>query len=237
MGEGDMAHFTLEKWADFARNALKEKDKEEMQGHLDTGCKRCADALKLWMHVRDVTSREGAYQPLAETVRTAKAMFGIHASPRHKAPILDLLFDSALNPSMVGVRSTATAARQLLYAAGAYRIDLRMEPLVDTDRVSVLGQILNSADPTRMIEPLPITLVQKRKIVSSSRTGSFGEFQLECKLSDRLQLRLRLPDGVGVEIPLLEPSKAAFTGELESPDSRDISATRVSSKQSTRRKV
>jgi hypothetical protein len=215
MGEGDMAHFTLEKWADFARNTLKEKDKEEMQGHLDTGCKRCADALKLWTHVRDVTSRVGAYQPPTGTVRTAKAIFGIHASARRKAPILNLLFDSALAPSMAGVRSTATVARQLLYAAGAYRIDLRMEPQADTDRVSVLGQILNSADPTRMIEPMAITLIQNRKVVSSSKTGTFGEFQLECKLSHRLQLKLRLPDGVGVEIPLLEPSKAASTGEVD----------------------
>lgn len=232
-----MAHFTLEEWLDFARNTLKAKDKEEMQGHLDTGCKRCTDALKLWTQVRNVTSREGAYQPPAETVRTAKAMCGIHTNPRRKAPILDLLFDSALAPSMAGVRSTATIARQLLYAAGAYRIDLRMEPQVDTDRVSVLGQILNSADPTRMIEPLPITLVQKRKIVSSSRTGTFGEFQLECKLSDRLRLKLRLPDGVGVEIPLLEPSKAALTGEVEAHDSKYFNVNGAGRRQGTRKKV
>jgi hypothetical protein len=232
-----MAHFTLEKWSDFARNALKEKDKEEMHDHLDTGCKRCADALKLWTHVRDVTSRAGAYQPPAETVRAAKAMFGIHASPRRKAPILNLLFDSALTPSMAGVRSTATVARQLLYAAGAYRIDLRMEPQMDTDRVSVLGQILNSADPTRMIEPIAITLIQNHKVVSSSKTGTFGEFQLEGTLSDRLQLKLRLPDGVGVEIPLLQPSKSAFTGEREASNSRDVNAKRVSRREGTRRKV
>lgn len=231
-----MAHFTLDKWADFARNTLKEKDKQAMQGHLETGCKPCAEALKLWIRVRELTSRERAYDPPADTVRIAKSMFGIHAGPR-KAPLLDLLFDSLLAPSMTGVRSTASIARQLLYAAGAYRIDLRMEPQLDTDRVSILGQILNSADPTRMIEPLPIALIQGSKVISSSKTGAFGEFQLEAKLSDRLQLKLTLPDGVGVQIPLLGPSKAAFGTEVDPPDSKDANASDARRRQGTRKKV
>ena len=231
-----MAHFTLEQWADFARNTLKTKSKAEMQAHLDTGCKRCGGALTIWTRVREVSAREHAYEPPAGTVRIVKSMLPRPGKSRKQA-VLDLLFDSALAPALAGVRSTTSTARQLLYAAGAYRIDLRMEPQLDTERVSLMGQVLNSADPTQMIPTIPVTLIQNNKAVTSTETGDFGEFQLECKLTAHLQLRLKLPDGVGVEIPLIEPTKAALTGLLEYADNKELRATKSKLGRSTGKKV
>ncbi|HJU12444.1 MAG TPA: hypothetical protein VJ728_16290 [Candidatus Binataceae bacterium] len=218
-----MAHFTLEQWADFARNTLKGKTKANMQAHLNTGCERCGKVLRLWTRVREVSSREHSYAPSASTLRIVKSMRSAAAKPS-KQPVLDLLFDSLLTPALAGVRSTTSTARQLLYAAGAYRIDLRMEPQLDTEKVSVMGQVLNSADPSQMIPTISVTLIRNNKAITSTQTGDFGEFQLECKLTAHLQLRLRLPDGVGVEIPLVEPAKASLTGLLDYIDNKEFMA-------------
>lgn len=231
-----MAHFTLEQWADFARNTLKGKNKTDMQAHLDTGCERCGKVLKLWTRVREVSSREHSYAPSASTLRIVKSMLSAAAKPS-KQPVLDLLFDSLLTPALAGVRSTTSTARQLLYAAGAYRIDLRMEPQLDTEKVSVMGQVLNSADPSQMIPTILVTLIRNNKAITSTQTGNFGEFQLECKLTAHLQLRLKLPDGVGVEIPLVEPTKAALTGLLDHAENKELRHAKPKLGRSTGKRV
>ena len=231
-----MAHFTLEQWADFARNTLKEKSKAEMQAHLDTGCKPCGNILRLWIRVCEVSAREHAYGPAAGTVRTVKSLLP-RTSKSRRPSVLELLFDSKLTPVFAGIRSTTSTARQLLYAAGAYRIDLKMEPQLDTERVSIMGQVLNSADPTQMIPTIPVTLIRNNKAITSTKTGDFGEFQLECKLTAHLQLRLRLPDGVGVEIPLVEPTRAALTGSLEYADNKELRLAKAKPGRGTGKKV
>jgi|SRR5579875_10513 len=208
-----MSHFAAERWADFVRNTLEEDAKAKMQAHIETGCKECRATLKFWTRVSGVMSSELDYQPSQESVRIAKSYFAVRKPG--KSRIADLLFDSVRTPALAGVRGSAPVSRQLLYAAGAYRIDLRLEPQLDSDAVFILGQVLNSADPSQMVIGMPVSLVKNRKKITSSQTGPFGEFQMECKLRERLQLKLALPDGVGIEIPLLEPSKAAVTGEVQ----------------------
>lgn len=232
-----MRHFTLEKWVDFARNTLEQKTKAEMQAHLDTGCETCDEILSLWKRVQLVSTRERAYEPPASTLRIVKSILPGLSKPSGKRAILDLLFDSQFAPALAGVRSTTSTARQLLYAAGAYRIDLRMEPQLDTEKVSVMGQILNSADPTQMIPTMPVTLIRNNKTINSTETGDFGEFELECRLTAHLQLRLKLPDGVGVEIPLVEPTKAALTGLLERSENNHLMSSKAKLGRSTDKKV
>lgn len=229
-----MTHFTLEQWADFARSTAKPKENRDMQAHLDAGCRRCTSAVRLLGRICEIASRERAFKAPDEVVRTVKGMFVVRRG--RKSPALALLFDSLLTP-MVGVRSSATTARQLLYAAGAYRIDLRMEPQTDTENVAVVGQVLNSSDPTQMIPTIPVALTKNRKPISTAQTGNFGEFQLQCKLSDRLHLQLRLPDGVGIEIPLLEPSKAALTGQIDIAHKKGFSSDKSSLRRGTSKKV
>jgi hypothetical protein len=231
-----MEHFSLEQWADFARNVMKEKDKIAMQAHLDTGCKRCASALSTWTHVSVVAQRERALQPPEGTVSSAKALLAIHGRPA-KSPITQLLFDSFQSPALAGVRSTATVPRQLLYGHGNYRIDVHMEPRFDSDKVSLIGQVLNSAEPTERLSQVPVALLKGRKVVTRSITNEFGEFQLECDLKGSLQIQLALPRGATVRIPLLEPSRAALTGDSQQSDSKAITKDSSLSGKRTRKRV
>lgn len=231
-----MRHFSLEQWADFARDLVGKEKKAVMQEHLESGCKPCAKIHKEWSRVREVAGRERAYQPPESAVRAVKGMGAIHARPA-KPGIAQLLFDSSRSPVAAGVRSASTIARQLLYGVGAYRIDVRMEPQMDSDKISLVGQVLNSAEPAKHVGDVPVALLKGRKVVGESQTNAFGEFHLECDLEGRLELRFILPQGMEVRIPLVEPAKGSFAGDLEAVESEKVKRNTLRSRQSTRKRV
>jgi hypothetical protein len=232
-----MQHYSLEEWADFARDLAAHGKKTAMQSHLETGCKKCTGVFALWQRVDEAARRESTYQPPETAVRTVKGLGAIHGigKPRKSTSRLaKLLFDSFRNPLQAGVRSTPTSARQQLYGAGNYRIDLRMEPREDSEKVAVVGQVLNAVDPARTSDSVPVILFKGSKIVSVSQTNSFGEFHLECDLHDDLKLHFKIPSEMEIWIPLVNP--AAGT----SPDFTDSSGVKKligKVRRSTRKKV
>lgn len=213
-----MRHFSLAKWADFARGVVAKGQRETMQAHLDSGCTRCTEAAKTWERVRDVAKRERSYEPPKSATQMAKSLLVLHGRPG-KSSGLRLLFDSQQNPMVAGVRSTVTTSRQMLYGFGAYRIDLRMEPVMDSDKVSLVGQVLNAADPVKTGAHVTVALLRGRKVLAESHTNSLGEFQLECSLEGPLQLHLTLPRERDIKIPLLVPSETAMDALLDRADS------------------
>ncbi|MGH9727695.1 MAG: hypothetical protein ACRD4V_03795 [Candidatus Acidiferrales bacterium] len=206
-----------------------------MQTHLESGCEPCAKVLSTWTRVREAAMREGAYQPPESVVRSVKGMGAIHVPA--KTSIARLLFDTARQPVAAGVRSASTVARQLLYGVGVYRIDLRMEPQMDSDKVSLVGQILNSTDPARHAVSVPVVLLKGRKVLAESQTNGFGEFQLECDLESHLQLQLVLPHGMDVRIPLIEPVKGPIFNSLDNLESKKVIGFSSRRGKSTRKKV
>lgn len=234
-GEGTMKHFSLAEWADFARRVMDKEKEQVMQAHLDTGCKSCAKTVGMWNRVREASERDVAYEPPEAIVHNAKSMLSLRAR-KEKTSAVQLLFDSFQTPAFAGVRSMGANPRQMLYGIGPYRIDLRMEPQMDSDKVEVVGQILNSADPIRSGTQASVKLVRGRKIIVESQTNALGEFHLECSLEGQLQLLVGLPRSRDVKIPLLTPSSSALTGRLESTDYSGLTDKPSDMKRSTRKR-
>ncbi len=232
-----MEHFAMEKWVDFVRNVSGAPDKAAMQKHLETGCKQCTKTLDLWKHVHQVAQHERALEPPESAVRAIKGSFAIHG-PRRERPrsrsIASLLFDSALSPVQVGVRSSSSTARQLLFGVGSYRIDLRMEPQLDSDKVALVGQVLQSTDPHEGLGALPVALVKGRKVVAETITSQFGEFNLECDLDGRFQLRVKLP-AEELQLALIEPILPPGPQLPLTYDSRSLSKAMKRRKKRTKR--
>ncbi len=202
-----MDHYSMDKWIDFAREVVGPQEKAAMQRHLDTKCKQCSKALNLWKHVHQVARQESPLELPDSAVRAMKGAFAIHGPKRQKRGVVataKLLFDSGLSPAQVGIRSSGAVARQLLFGVGTYRIDLRMEPQLDSDKVAVIGQVLHSADPREGLGALPVALVKGRKVVAETLTSKFGEFNLECDLDGRFHLRVKLP-AEELQLALVEP--------------------------------
>jgi hypothetical protein len=232
-----MKHFSMEKWIDFARDVVGGPDKAVMQNHLETGCRQCSKALNLWKHVHEVARQERALEPPESAVRTMKGSFSIHGPRRHRrgaGAIARLLFDSSLSPVPAGVRSTASSTRQLLFGVGAYRIDLRIEPQLDSDKAAVIGQVLHSTDPGEGLGAVPVALVKGRRVVAETITGQFGEFNLECDLAGRFQLRVKLP-AEELQLALIEPILPPGPYFPLTYDSKELSRAIKRRKKRTRR--
>jgi hypothetical protein len=213
-----MRHYSLEKWVDFARNVIDGKEKAEMQSHLETGCTACSKELSMWQRLQQVARREPAYTPSEGAVRTVNATFVNRyfgrSTSRAKTQLASLLFDSFRGPLLAGVRSSGSASQQLLYGLGDYRIDVRIEPQMDSEKVVLIGQVLNSADPDERLSAMPVSLLKGQKILAQSVTSKFGEFQIECELQGGIRLVVALSDRQEVSLQLVEP---LFTSAGASP--------------------
>lgn len=223
-GDG-MRHYSPEKWIDFARSVIREDEKVEMQRHLEAGCAECSKELGMWQRLQQVARRESAYAPSEGAVRTVNAAFINRSAARSnhsKSQIASLLFDSFRSPLLAGVRSSGSASQQLLYGAGDYRIDVRIEPQLDSEKVVLIGQVLNSANPDEHLSAAPISLLKGRKILAESVTGEFGEFQIECELQGGIRLVVSLPDRQEVSLQLVEPLLTSLHHYLEVSDSKQF---------------
>ncbi len=205
-----MKHFTPEQWADFARGLVGKKDKSLMQNHLEE-CKECEKEASLWWRVVQTARHQTTVEPSEGAVRYAKAIFAANRpSEQARESFAQLLFDSMKTPALAGVRSATTGPRQMLFGLGDHRIDLRMEPQIDTDNVMIIGQVLDAANPGRVFRNVPISLHLGDKLVATSQTNEFGEFELECRLAGRLQLSATLPQGQRISLALVEPAAPAL---------------------------
>jgi len=211
-----------------------------MQSHLDNGCKGCAKLFGTWRRVHEAGRREASYQPPESVVRSVKGAGVIHGlgmGGRVKSLIAGLLFDSMSTPMAAGVRSTAVSLRQLLYGVGGYRLDLRIEPQENSDKVTLMGQILNSEHPDRPIGLTSVGLRKGKKVTAHSMTNEFGEFQLECELEGSFQLEAGLPHGQVLKIPLVEFVHGRFEKGSETGESIGLKRLPRRVEKSTRKKV
>jgi hypothetical protein len=198
-----MKHFSDEEGIDFVNEVMPAGKRAEMQNHLDSGCKRCAEALATWQGVLQSAAVEATHQPPADAVRIAKAAFA--AAGMEKDPGgLKVLFDSLLRPAVAGVRSIApdTATRQVLYGVGPYLLDLYISPRSEGKTIGVTGQLLNSRHPESVLSAIPIVVSNRNGNVTLAVTNQFGEFQGEVENRGDLELRLPTPQGKDIVIPL-----------------------------------
>jgi hypothetical protein len=200
-----MKHFSIDDWADYARQVAGSEQKLEMQQHLDEGCSKCLKTLEIWGNIVDFAKHENTYEPPLWAVQAVNASF----AARRVVPFLSgklelakLLFDSALQPIAVGVRGTATVARQLLYRSGSVCIDMRMQPKPGSDSMVLLGQLLDSAKPDHGISGVPVSLLSKGDAVSRRTTNDVGEFDFGVDALSHLQLVFGIGESRTIVVPV-----------------------------------
>src|SRR5580765_2591744 len=106
-----MKHFTTEEWIDFANEAVAGSRRQEMEKHLREGCSRCKKMVSLWQKVRQTARAAAESQPPEGAVRIAKAGFAgvrLEGKPARAPGLVELLFDSFLQPQAQGARSSGS---------------------------------------------------------------------------------------------------------------------------------
>jgi hypothetical protein len=187
-----MRHFTTEDWIDFVNQVTPIDRRAAMQQHLQ-GCNRCAEELALWERVRTTAARESALQPPAEALQAVNAAFwasGFGKAQKKTDSVIEVLFDSLLQPALPGVRSVTIGSRQMLYRAGSYQVDVQIEVKADSSLVLVAGQIMDVSKPEFLTEGIPVTLSSMRGHVVCTSTNEFGEFRAEIENSGALEMSI-----------------------------------------------
>lgn len=182
-----------------------------MQRHIDDGCSKCEASLMIWQAVAAVANEESAYVPPEDTVRVAKSQFATIAADLKTSKRARLVYDSDLQPAAVGLRG-AVAARQFLYEADDYVIDLRLEPQRELGRISLVGQVLNRDRAGHNGQAVLMTNCAARGIlvrllkgvlpVANTATNDFGEFQLEFEASNDLSVVIGMDEEKVIVLPL-----------------------------------
>jgi hypothetical protein len=188
-----MKHYSTEEWVDFVNHTVTAGQQKDMQKHLATGCKPCKETVSLWQKVSKTAAAEANYQPPADTVRLAKAAYlttRLNTPPKESRSLVEVLFDSFLQPAVAGARSVVIGTRQMLYRADPYQIDIQIEPKPGTNRLVITGQLLDLGNPGVIGRDIQVTLSNNRGNTVVATTNQFGEFSSELENTGDLELTI-----------------------------------------------
>src|SRR5438477_12943382 len=147
----------------------------------------------LWQKVAKAAAAEASYQPPPQKVRAVKSAFtmtGPASKRRETGGLLQLLYDSFLQPALVGVRSGAMRVRQMLYRADPYQIDFQIESQPEQNRLAISGQLVDLSHPEMVGRDVEVTISDGRESVVNTMTNQFGEFRGEVDNSGNLEITL-----------------------------------------------
>src|SRR5258708_12544875 len=132
-----------------------------MEKHLEEGCSRCKKIASLWQKVRQTAKSASESQPPENAVRIAKAGFAgvrLQGKPAKAPGLVELLFDSFLQPLAQGARSSGSEIRQMLYRADPYQVDVHIKPTPAPSKLLVIGQLLDLRNPDVPRPRVPLTI-------------------------------------------------------------------------------
>ena len=118
------------------------------------------------------------------------------------ADTASLVFDSFRQPLPAGVRVIGPSARRLLYKAGRYMVRLRVEPGADSQRLSLVGQILDEGFPKMPLHDLAVLVSSGGKTLDRTLTNRLGEFLLQPAPLKNLRLSVQAPEIGSFIVPL-----------------------------------
>jgi hypothetical protein len=203
-----MVHFTTEDWIDLVNQVISPSKQDEMQRHLNSGCKRCTRTVAVWQRVHQSAAAEAKYQPPQDRVRAVKVAFTTSGPAKKRGKIIsavEVLFDSFLQPALAGARSSAGAARQMLYRVDPYQIDVQIEAKPASNRLGVTGQLLNVSRSAIIGSDIPIKLSNRRGHVVHIVTNEFGEFHGDIASTGDLEISFSDHGGRVFVISLRDP--------------------------------
>lgn len=198
-------HYDAPSWALFVTGRLEPREQAAMAAHLATNCKECRQWVVLLGRIQELGASAVCVEPPEEVLKRAKAIFTtgqLGESITLPRRIARLVYDSFLDPLPAGVRSGVESSdRHLLYRAGNYSLDLRVERERGSHQMILLGQVADHADPTRPLSELPVYLLSGQSMLRRTVSNSLGEFTLQVEPVKKLRLCIPVA-GARIELPL-----------------------------------
>lgn len=196
----------FEQLVDYLDGKLTPAGAEQFAAHLAAGCADCAENRAWYERVRATAAGDETVAPPAWVFKRAVRIFDTaqrapRLAERIGQTIARLVFDSFARPQLVGVRSTETANRQLLYRAGDYSIDLQVAPA--GAHGDLIGQVLREGETTfESVAGLPLEIKRGDQGLYSAVTNAMGEFKIYGVEYGDYDLNIEMADGQ-ITIPQL----------------------------------
>jgi hypothetical protein len=211
-----MKHFNIWQWTDYARGVGDDVTRTALEEHLAAGCARCQRIVNVLHRVAFAARDEGAYEPPAHAIRYAQVVYSLSRPERIGFPrlIARLVHDSLREPLPAGMRAQNSSARHALYEADSYCLDLQLEQQLGSGLVTLIGQLADKDKPATSTGNVPVWLMDRQKLVASTLSNPFGEFQLEYAPARNLRLHVPLTAArrrVEVSLDRLTPGLPART--------------------------
>jgi DNA-binding NtrC family response regulator len=148
---------------------------------------------------------------LQQLYASLESLFRPEAVFQNVRHVARLIFDSFNGAMPAGVRASDVRSRRLLYSSGSLRVDVSVEPRAGSDRMTLAGQILDSAKPDRRFDNIPVALQGRKGSVAHTTATEFGEFDLDFNLEPIVSLEIRITKNQYITVPLsaleADPSK------------------------------
>jgi hypothetical protein len=205
-----MQHLDSTEWIDFVRGVMPEAQRRFAAAHLSDGCVSCGETAGWLARLNDSAARE-VIVPDA-VVNVAKAILG--ARVRETADLTRvvlrrlkaaLMYDSMFDLQPAGARSLplGCGSRMLLFRAGEYSVDLRLEAEPEHLNWTLVGQLSNDDNPADEMSNLPVLVMAGKKVVGKTFSNEFGEFILPELPRQRLRLCVPLAsEGQQIDLAL-----------------------------------
>lgn len=168
--------------------------------------------VRFFTRVATAGRRENEYAPPVELTERALGIGAPRPPVRAEPPAglsswirlaARLVYDSRRDPQPAGARVMPVGTHQLMYRAGDFLIDLRLEWQNDSIQVNLIGQIVNEKQPDRLPTGLSAALTAGRERLAETICNQFGEFYLQYspKRNRKLRLEISAP-GTQIEVGL-----------------------------------
>jgi len=205
-----MHHLETTDWIDYVRGVMTAEKARYAAEHLKEGCPSCEDAAGWLLRLNESAARE--VQVPDDLVKVAKAIMQARtretedltrAALRRLKAVLK--YDSMLDLQPAGARSLplGCGTRMLLFRAGEYSVDLRLEAEPEHVNWTLVGQLSNDDNPSDEMSNLPVLVMAGKKVVGKTFSNEFGEFILPDLPRQRLHLCVPLAaEGQQIDLAL-----------------------------------
>jgi hypothetical protein len=190
-----MKHFSIWQWTDFARGLVESGTaRSAMEAHLSS-CRRCERLVNVLSAVAVTARADASYEPPQRAIRYAQAIYSLYGPEKVSLPRLlaRLVYDSGRAPLPVGMRSQSRLSRHVLYEAGSYSLDVQLEHQPASGLVSLTGQLADRNKPATSTAELPVFLMNRKRLLSSTLSNRLGEFHLEYVPARNVRLQVPIP--------------------------------------------
>ncbi|HMI49894.1 MAG TPA: hypothetical protein VK525_00180 [Candidatus Saccharimonadales bacterium] len=200
-----MKHYAIEQWVDYANKLVSQTQNSAMSSHL-AECPKCSALAAMWTKVSLTASRQTSLDVPESALQHVRNAFKVLIQPKRGRlfEVPRLVFDSAWQPAVAGIRALSAAPRQVLYQVGRVVVDMRMELHSDSGRLWLEGQVMNAELKGKGIEFVTVQLMSGPEQLAVTATNRFGEFQVECRTAENIEVSLEISSHESICIPLDE---------------------------------